>query len=83
MLKIVVPIYVSCEEDDDELEALAQKCRNYGNDHLLKDFHACPIRGIDDKNSILDCPFNDEKYQYCTEIEASDWQTVLAENYLR
>ena len=78
MLRIVVPIYAPhCEEDDDECELLARMCRNYGNSHLLKDYHGCPVRGIDDKDSLLDCPFSGQMYLNCTEINALDWQEIL------
>lgn len=78
MLTIAVPIYVSgCGEDDDECEALAKMCRNYGSSHLLEDYHGCPVRGIDDKNSLLCCPFSGRMYMNCTEVTALDWHGIL------
>lgn len=78
MLKIVVPIHASgCKEDDDEHEILAKMCRNYGNSHLLEDFHACPVRGIDEKNSLLYCPFSGRMYMNCTEVTAMDWHGIV------
>lgn len=77
MLKIVVPIYANCEEDEDELEVLAQRCRDNGNSHLLQGFHACPVMGLDGHDSLLDCPFYGEKREQCTEISALDWKGIL------
>ena len=78
MLKIVVPIHVPhCGEDDDEYELLAKMCRNYGSSHLLEDWHGCPVRGIDDKNSLLYCPFSGRMYMNCTEVTAMDWHGIV------
>ena len=78
MLRISVPIYAAgCGEDDDEYEVFAKMCRNYGNSHLLKDYHGCPVRGIDDKNSLLDCPFSGRMHLNCSEINALDWRSIV------
>ena len=84
VLKIVVPIYGKFDADilDEDLEYLAELCRNNGNRDYMEGWHECPIKGLNDKNSRLECPFENEKYQYCTEIAADDWKSVLAENQL-
>ena len=85
MLKIVVPIYGKFDADEigDDLEYLAALCQNNGNRDNLQGWHECPIKGLNDKNSRLECPFENEKYQYCTEITPEDWRSVLAENFGR
>lgn len=83
ILNVVVPVYARGDDKEEALEHLAELCRNNGNRDMLEGWHECPVKGINDKNSLLDCPFKEEKFQYCTEIEAKDWEAVLAENYLR
>lgn len=85
MLKAVIPIYGRFDSDvlEDDLEYLANLCHNNGNRDDLQGWHECPIKGLNDKNSRLECPFEGEKFQFCTEITEDDWRSVLVENYLK